>query len=79
MFHFETGKVRGTYFERCDMNDVTISYALCIKKNTVYNTVLRHQFHRGVNPSVVIRSIESKLPRPDNIDGYIIKVNRLCI
>lgn len=36
------------------------------------------------NPSGVIRSIEShsvksKILRPDDIDGYVIKVNRLCV
>ena len=44
-FHFETDKAFGTDFERCDMNDLKIPYALCIEKNIC---VLRHRFQRGV-------------------------------
>ena len=44
-FHFETDKVLGTDFVRCDMNDITMPHALCIEKK---HCVLRHQFQRGV-------------------------------
>ena len=37
--HFETDKVLGTDFVRCDMNDVTIPHALCIDKNIVYYVI----------------------------------------
>ena len=36
---FETDKVLGTDFVRCDMNDVTIPHALCIDKNIVYYVI----------------------------------------
>ena len=38
-FHFETDKVFGTDFVRCDINDVTIPFALCIEKNIVYYVI----------------------------------------
>ena len=44
-FYFETDKVLGADFVRCDMNNVTIPYALCIEKK---HCVLRHHFQRGV-------------------------------
>ena len=37
--HFDTEKVLGTYFVRCDMNDVTIPHALCIEKNIMYSVI----------------------------------------
>ena len=44
-FYFETDKVLGADFVRCDMNNVTMPYVLCIEKK---HYVLRHQFQRGV-------------------------------
>ena len=38
-FHFETNNIFGTDFVRCDLNDVTIPYALCIEKNIVYYVI----------------------------------------
>ena len=38
-FHFETDKI-----ERCNMNDVTIPHALCIKER---QCVLRHMSQKG--------------------------------
>ena len=38
--HFETEKILGKDFVRCDMNDVTIPHALCIEKNIVYKGVV---------------------------------------
>ena len=43
-FTLKTDKVLRTDFVWCDMNDVTIAYAMCIDKHWV----LRHQFQRGV-------------------------------
>ena len=68
-FHFETGKVLCTYFVLCDMNDVTISHALCIEKKK----------HCVVIRSIESHSVKSNISRPDNIDGHIIKVNGLCM
>ena len=37
--HFETEKVLGTDFVRCDTNGVTILHALCIEKNIMYYVI----------------------------------------
>ena len=56
-FHFETDK---TDCVRCDINDVTISYALCIeKKLCTTSSVSEGGDMDSENRSVVIRSIGS--------------------
>ena len=59
-FHFETDKVLSTDFVQCNMNDVTISHALCIDKNCVYHASVSDRGGKdSENHSVVIRSIGS--------------------
>ena len=58
--HLETEKVLGTYFVRCDMNDVTIPHALCIEKTLcTTSSVSERGDMDSENHSVVIRSIGS--------------------
>ena len=44
-FHLKTDKVRCTNVIRCNINDVKIPHALCIK---IKHSVLRHQFQTRV-------------------------------
>ena len=80
-FYFETDKVLGADFVRCDMNNVTIPYALCIEKKTLCtsSSVSERGDMDSENHSVVIRSIESHSEidsiKTDNIDEYIINNN----
>ena len=68
-FNFKTDKVLGKDFVRCDMNDITISHAMCIEKNTVYYVISLRERRNGFRkPLCEINSIKT-----DNIDGYIMK------
>ena len=79
--HSETEKVLGTDLLRCDMNDVTISHALCIEKNIVYYVISFREGWYGFrkpqcgDPEHRITLCEINSIKSDNIDEYIINVN----
>ena len=56
-FHYETDKVLGTEFVRCDINDLTIHHALCIEKNIVYYVISFKDFKKFNSKLMIFKSI----------------------
>ena len=74
-FHFETDKVVRIDFVWCDMNDATITHALCIEKNIVYYVISFRKVRKAQcgDAECRITLFEINSIKTDNIDWYIIK------